>query len=73
MRKYSYSRDVKAGCYQCHGSDTHWFGKNAQGVAARHHDVHGHQTWVEIEMTIQYGKSDSIDSEKETQQLRMEE
>ena len=55
MRRYSYSRDVRAGCLVCHGDQWHWYGKNAQGIAARHHDATGHEVWVEVHMTIMYG------------------
>jgi hypothetical protein len=57
MRSYRYSRDVMAGCFQCWGSDMHWHGNNAQAVAARHHDSTGHETWVDVAMTIRYGAS----------------
>jgi hypothetical protein len=33
-----------------------WNGKNAQGVAARHHDATGHQTWCDVYMSITYGE-----------------
>lgn len=51
-------RDLTAGCDECHGDTGHWFGKNAQGVAARHHDATGHHTWVDVYMHITYGKRD---------------
>ncbi len=38
----------------------HWFGNNAQAVAARHHDATGHMTWVDIAMSIRYG--DTVDA-----------
>lgn len=49
------SRDVMAGCYECNGSIKIWDGKNAQGVAARHHDATGHTTWVDVNLRIRYG------------------
>jgi hypothetical protein len=49
------SRDVFVGCFQCNGSESIWHGKNAQGVAARHHDAHGHTTWVAVSMMVWYG------------------
>lgn len=55
-RKYSYNRLVRAGCYQCDGSNLKWHGPNAQGVAARHHDATGHDTWVEVGLMIWYGE-----------------
>lgn len=55
MRETWTSRDVKAGCETCHGHEAHWTGKNAQGVAARHHDATGHTVWVEVFMNISYG------------------
>lgn len=63
MRDYTYSREVKAGCFECHGGDAHWHGKNAQAVAARHHDSTGHKTWVEVLMNITYGDTISNGSE----------
>jgi hypothetical protein len=42
----------------CWGSDAHWLEKNAQAVAARHHDATGHATWVEVNMSIYYGRED---------------
>lgn len=44
-----------AGCYVCGGGDIQWEGGNAQGVAARHHDATGHQTWVGVVWSIVYG------------------
>lgn len=57
MRAFSTTRDVRAGCFNCRGSDALWRGKNAQGVAVRHHDATGHQTWVDVTMSIVYGRS----------------
>lgn len=51
---YTVSRDVIAGCFQCKGTDYIWHGKNAQGVAARHAKAHGHETWVDVNMSIRY-------------------
>jgi hypothetical protein len=50
------SRDVTAGCFVCHGSDAHWRGGNAQGVAARHHDATGHATWSDVYLSVRYGQ-----------------
>lgn len=41
------TRQVRAGCHECHGGRAHWLGRNADGVAARHHDATGHRTWCE--------------------------
>ena len=49
------TREVVAGCRDCHGREAQWRGPNAQGVAARHHDAHQHQTWVEVTLKIVYG------------------
>ena len=49
------SRTVRAGCFACHGSDAKWFGGQAQGTAARHHDATGHVTWCDTAMTVRYG------------------
>ena len=56
MRDTWVSRDVRAGCFTCHGGHAAWTGKNAQGVAARHHDSTGHPTWVDVSMSIRYGE-----------------
>jgi hypothetical protein len=56
VRSYRCGRDVNAGCFQCKGSEMIWNGKNAQGVAARHHDATGHQTWCDVYMSITYGE-----------------
>lgn len=56
-RKYHVERIVSAGCFHCSGYDVRWVGNNAQGVAARHHDSTGHQTWVEVQMKIYYGQA----------------
>lgn len=53
MRSYSVKRDVFAGCVTCKGStDYIWHGGNAQGVAARHADATGHETWCDVNMSI---------------------
>lgn len=49
-------REVKAGCFTCHGNMSGWTSKNAQGVAARHHDATGHPTLVEVSLCIYYGR-----------------
>lgn len=54
MARYSYYRDVKAGCHDCNGYTAMWTAKNAQGVAAKHAEKHKHNTWVEIDMCITY-------------------
>lgn len=58
MRDTYVGRDVQAGCYTCYGDDVHWFSKNAQAVAARHHDATGHRTWVQVVLSIHYGEPD---------------
>jgi hypothetical protein len=55
LRQYSTSRTLHAGCFVCHGDVAHWFGSNAQAVAARHHDATGHPTWCDVCMTVFYG------------------
>jgi len=54
-RPYRVGRDVKAGCATCFGDRAQWFGGQAQGTAAQHHDKTGHETWVEVSMHITYG------------------
>lgn len=58
MRKTYTSRTVVAGCFDCNGSDAKWEGPHAQGVAARHHDATGHNTWADVYMSVQYGNHD---------------
>lgn len=59
-RRTATSRDVKAGCYVCHGGEAHWFGGQAQGTAAKHHDQTGHPTWAEVYMHVSYGNRADI-------------
>lgn len=69
MRKYWVGRDVKAACYVCHGDEAYWTGKNAQAVAAKHHDSTGHSTWVEVYMSISYGKRpEKVETKKAEQE-----
>lgn len=49
------SRDLKAGCFICHGTEAHWTGPNAQALAAQHHDRTKHQTWCDVYLSIRYG------------------
>lgn len=55
MRSTGTRRDVQAGCFACGGNEAMWTSPNAQGVAARHHDATGHETWVDVYMSIRYG------------------
>ena len=64
MRRTYISRDVFAGCFECKGSEAIWWAKNAQGVAARHHDATGHTTWVEVAMSIKYGDGSTMMASK---------
>lgn len=56
LRHTASSRIVNAGCFQCNGSDAIWTSGNAMGVAARHHDATGHQTWVDQVIQTTYGQ-----------------
>ncbi len=56
MRDTRVGRHVRAGCFVCHGSDVKWESRNAQAVAAKHHDATGHATWVEVLMNVYYGR-----------------
>ncbi len=53
------SRTAMAGCFQCHGTQAHWIGPNAQGLAARHHDATKHATWCDVAMSIRYGREEA--------------
>lgn len=64
MRETWIGRKLMGGCNECHGGKAYWYGPNTQGVAARHHDATGHTTWVEVAMSITYGKhEESIEAE----------
>ena len=65
QRETRVGRTLQGGCFICHGTDAVWFGPNAQGVAARHHDATGHATWVDIAMFVRYG------DEKEGEEVAM--
>lgn len=54
-RKTQVLRTAIAGCFVCNGMEAIWFASNAQGVAARHHDATGHQTWADVTMMVRYG------------------
>lgn len=49
------TRQVRAGCYECHGGRPHWLGRNAVALAARHHDATGHRTWGDQAINTVYG------------------
>jgi hypothetical protein len=55
-RTTSTARDLRAGCFACHGKRARWTGANAQALAARHHDRTGHPTWCDIAMQVRYGR-----------------
>lgn len=61
------SRDVRAGCFICHGTDAFWFGGQAQGTAARHHDATKHPTWSDVVLSVRYGRE-----EADSRQLEIE-
>jgi hypothetical protein len=50
------SKFLRAGCYECHGSETKWEANNAQALAAQHHDRYGHATWCEVLLAYRYGE-----------------
>lgn len=50
------SRDVRAGCFTCHGTDAFWLTPNAQALAALHHDKTKHPTWCDVHLSIHYGR-----------------
>lgn len=55
-RRTATSRDVRAGCFICHGSEAHWTHAGAQGTAAAHHDATGHATWSDVMLMVRYGQ-----------------
>lgn len=52
MRPYTYWTEQDAECQDC---GKRWQTKNAQAVAARHHDSTGHRVAVNIQTYICYG------------------
>lgn len=56
-RRTATSRDLRAGCFTCHGVIARWTSANAQALAAQHHDRTGHETWCDIAMSIRYGRT----------------
>ncbi|ATI57351.1 hypothetical protein CP552_01785 [Sphingomonas melonis] len=59
MRQTITRRDVRAGCFVCHGPDARWFGGQAQGTAARHHDATKHPTWCDVVLAVRYGREEA--------------
>lgn len=55
MRRAATIRDVRAGCFVCHGDEAHWMHAGAQGTAAQHHDATGHATWADVYQSTRYG------------------
>ena len=53
----STERELRAGCYVCHGDRACWTSANAQALAAQHHDRTGHVTWCDIDARIRYGRT----------------
>lgn len=54
-RQSDTTRQVRSGCFECHGGGPHWLGRNAAGVAARHHDATGHRTWCDQAIRTVHG------------------
>jgi len=50
------AKTFTAGCFICHGGDAAWHSANAQALAARHHDLTGHETWCNIVLQWTYGE-----------------
>ena len=48
------SVSMRGACYVCHGTEPHWQAKNTVGVAAKHNQTTGHETWVDIEISVTY-------------------
>ena len=61
MRFYSQFRDVRAECLTCGWTCT---AKNAQGLAAQHHDRTQHRVTVEINQNITYQTREDFDKMK---------
>lgn len=60
-RRTSTSRDLRAGCFVCHGIDAHWTSANAQALAVQHHDRTGHATWCDVYLSVRYGREAADD------------
>ncbi|WP_230630635.1 hypothetical protein [Sphingomonas sp. Leaf37] len=56
-RRTATSRDLRAGCFVCHGVRARWTSANAQALAAQHHDRTGHPTWCDIALSVRYGRA----------------
>lgn len=67
MRETFTGRVVQAGCFVCHGNNARWFGGQAQGTAARHHDATKHPTWSDVVLSVRYGRE-----EEDARQLDIE-
>jgi hypothetical protein len=52
QRETYLSRDYHGGCETC---GLNWRTRNAQALAAQHHDRTGHETFCEIWMNWRYG------------------
>ncbi len=52
-------REIRAGCFVCHGPGKGWDTPNAQALAARHHDRTQHPTWCNVYLTIRYGAAEA--------------
>jgi hypothetical protein len=47
---------MRGGCHDCHGIKAKWTARNAVGVAAKHAQATGHETWVKVEVFVLYKK-----------------
>ncbi len=54
-------RSLQGGCFTCNGPTALWVGPHAQGVAARHYDATGHQTWCDVTLSYVYGAATEDD------------
>jgi hypothetical protein len=50
--------EVRAGCFECHGYDGHWFAKNAMMVAHNHAKATGHSTWCDQVTSVTFNPKD---------------
>ena len=60
-RQTATARDLRAGCFVCHGTTARWTSPNAQALAAQHHDRTRHATWCDIALSVRYGRAPADD------------
>ncbi len=65
MRETYIAKIFVAGCSVCNDGEAQWFANNAQAVAAKHYDLTGHPTWVNLTLDFWYGPHESSGGKRE--------